>query len=292
MKTKIVICAATMALLATPVWAADWPTKKAAPIAPILAVNDIVNANNQITLDFADTYLDYLESDSPSGAPLDSEKGWVPGLAVSGSLMRNWIVDNLYLYGQFKWVDGHSAYVGGTSGNPVYGSFTNTDGAEIFNEDFRVGKGFAINSSFMLTPYVGAGARQWGRNLPGAGGYHEDYSDGYVGGGLLAQFSPISRLVLSANGLIGSTFDASMTSSRIAGGFPITPQTYDLGAKPIYMLGASADYAITQNIHVNAGVDYVNFHFGKSAVSPIDFTYEPNSATSETTLKVGLGYGF
>lgn len=290
MGTKIFICAAATALLATPVWAADLPTMKAPPVAPMLAMNDIVNANNQISLDFVETYLNYLETDSPSGAKLDAETGWIPGLAVTGSLMRNLFVDNVYLYGQFKWVDGSSHYVGALGGG-AFGSFVNTDGAEIFNQDFRIGKGFALTPGFMLTPYLGVGAREWSRNLSGASGYHEDYSNGYVGGGLLAQFSPVSRLVLSANGLIGSTFDASMTASDNPGGFPIPPQTFNLGASTMYMLGASADYAITQNIHINAGVDFDNFHYGKSPVG-IGGYLEPNSQTSETTWKVGMGFGF
>jgi hypothetical protein len=55
--------------------------------------------------------------------------------------------------------------------------------------------------------------------------------------------------------------------------------------------GISADYAVTANIHINAGLDYVNFAYGESGPSPYK-TVEPHSTTSNLMLKVGLGYAF
>jgi hypothetical protein len=251
--------------------------------------SDILSANNQISVDFAETYVDYMET--VGDTPFDSERGWLPGMSVSGSLMRDWVVKNLYLYGQFTWATGNTNYVGSYQGGN-YGDLTLSDGAVVDNEDFRVGKGFGLSNGVMLTPYIGAGARQWSRNLPGPGGYHEDYSHGYAGGGLLAQFSPSPRWVISANGLVGSTFGASMRSSLIPGGFPITPQTYDLGSAAIYMAGLSIDYAMTQRVHANVGIDYSNFRYGESQVSSMDGSYEPDSRTSQVALKVGLGFTF
>jgi hypothetical protein len=144
----------------------------------------------------------------------------------------------------------------------------------------------------MLTPYIGAGARQWGRNLPGASGYHEDYSHGYVGGGLMAQFALTPDLVVSVDGLVGSSFAANMTTSRTPGGFAITPQSYALGSSAIYQAGVSLDYAMTKQLHANAGIDYTSFKYGRSATSPIDTSYEPDSRTSQVVIKIGLGYAF
>lgn len=253
------------------------------------AGNGIVKSNNQVGIAFYGNHIDYLETNGST--PMDSEKGWQPGVAISGSVMKNWGIENLYLYGQFSWVNGHSNYVGSYIGG-TYGDLKQTDGAEVSNEDFRIGKGFSVNDNFMLTPYVGAGARQWGRNLPGSSGYHEDYSNGYAGGGLMAQFSPASRWVLSVNGLIGSTFGASMKTSLTPGGYAITPQTYNLGSSTIYKIGASVDYAATESIHVNAGVEYTSFNYGKSAISSIDGTYEPDSRTNELAAKIGIGFSF
>ena len=251
--------------------------------------SDIVKANNQVTLNVSGAYLDYLESSGST--PLDSERGWQPGLALSGSIMTDFVVPNLYLYGNLSWNKGNSDYVGSFIGGK-YGDLRQRDNAEITNEDFRIGKGFEIDDSFMLTPYLGLGARQWRRDVTGAGGYREDYSHGYVGGGLLAQYSPAPGWVFGVNGLIGSTFSASMKTTATAGGAAITPQTYKLGNSAIYMVGASVDRAITDTVHANVSVDYTNFSYGRSAVSPIDATYEPASRTSAVALKVGLGFAF
>jgi hypothetical protein len=251
--------------------------------------SDIVKANNQVTLNISEGYLDYLESSGST--PLDSERGWQPGLSLSGSMMTDFLVPNLYLYGSLSWNKGNSDYVGSFIGGN-YGDLRQRDNAEITNEDFRIGKGFDVSDSLMLTPYLGIGARQWRRDISGAGGYREDYSHGYVGGGLLAQYSPAPGWVLGVNGLVGSTFSASMKTTAVAGGAAITPQTYKLGNSAIYMVGASVDRAITDTVHANLSVDYTNFSYGRSAVSPIDSTFEPDSRTSAVALKVGLGFAF
>lgn len=251
--------------------------------------NDIVKANNQVILNLSEGYLDYLESSGST--PLDSERGWQPGLSLSGSIMTDFLVPNLYLYGNLSWNKGNSDYVGSFIGGN-YGDLRQRDKAEITNEDFRIGKGFDVSDSFMLTPYLGIGARQWRRDVSGTGGYREDYTHGYVGGGLLAQYSPAPGWVLGLSGLVGSTFSASMKTTAVTGGAAITPQTYKLGNSAIYMVGASVDRAITDTVHANFSVDYTNFSYGRSAVSPIDSTFEPDSRTSAVALKVGLGFAF
>lgn len=251
--------------------------------------SDIVKANNQVSLSVSGSYLDYLESSGST--PLDSERGWQPGLSVGGSLMTDIGLSNVYLYGNLSWNKGNSDYTGSFIGGR-YGDLRQRDNAEIYNEDFRIGKGFEVSDSFMLTPYLGIGARQWRRDINGAGGYREDYSHGYVGGGLLAQYSPAPGWVLGVNGLVGSTFSASMKTTATAGGAAITPQTYNLGNSAIYMVGASVDRAITDTVHANVSVDYTNFNYGRSAVSRIDNTFEPDSRTSTVAFKVGLGFAF
>src|SRR5262249_8156749 len=157
--------------------------------------------NNQISLDFAATDFDYLETDD-AGDPLDAERGWVvPGLSAKGSVMGKVLgISNIYASGRFTWVDGETDYKGSLIGG-AYGSFLNTDRAEVWEGDFRLGKGVELGPSVMFTPFAAGGVRKWGRNLSGPSGYHEDYTHGYVGGGLLLQASPFDRLVLSVDGL-------------------------------------------------------------------------------------------
>jgi hypothetical protein len=247
---------------------------------PCCAPDAIIRSNNQISADFAATNFDYSEAIG------DKEKGWVPGLSITGSWMGTFYGVHPYLWGRFTWLSGSTDY-SATSG-PV---LKNTDGADVKDEDFRIGLGFNLAKNVMLTPYVGLGWNDWNRNLSGPHGYHEEYTNGYVGGGLLLQVSPINRLVLSANGLVGSTFDASMNASDTPGGFPLPPfSPFNLGSSTLYMVGGSADYAITNMVHANVGVDYTNFQYGQSQVQ--FGAYEPNSRTFNVTVRVGLGIAF
>ena len=263
-------------------------------VAPRCYGGDIVRANNQVSADFVESNINYgPEFLTGVGAPLDTEKGWVPGFSVTGSIMNNiGSLCNVYLMGRFTLVDGNTTYVGSLQGNP-FGSLVQSDGAQVNNTDFRLGKGFSLGPNWMLTPYVGGGTNWWDRFLPGPSGYDEKYTHAYVGGGLLLQVSLAPRWVLSADGLVGTTVDSAMTTSTTPGGFPfLFPQTYTLGSKLMYMAGGSIDYAFDRHWHANVGVEYVHFQYGQSPLSPIDFSLEPNSTTSYLTLSVGAGFGW
>ena len=250
------------------------------------AGNDIINSNNQVGIQFVDTHFAYKEKDD-FGAPLDSESGWVPGIGVSASLMKNWFVENFYLQAQFSWSDGKTAYKGAYIDGGGYGSVVAKDGATVKDFDFRVGKGFELRRDAMLTPFFGIGWHDWDRKV-NAG---EDYSNGYYGAGLLFQYSPLSRMVLSVDGLVGRTFDSQISIASIpdAG---IVGSSLSLGQATTYKLGVSDDYALTRSIHVNAGFEWTKFDYGKSSPDPTDTYYEPDSRTSNVTVRVGAGYSF
>jgi hypothetical protein len=277
-------------LIAGPGWAADLPTMKAPPVPPPLATNDIINANNQMAVDFLGTSFGYTEFASfavpgtPSGGKLDTETRWIPGVNASLSVMRNWFVENFYFNAQVSYSSGDTHYTGQNIHGGGFGSLTTSDYAHVLDTDFRIGKGFAIQSNVMLTPYLGFGSHYWDRGpLP------EDYSNGYVGAGLLTQYAPMSKVVLSAYGLIGGTVGPSI--SVHAG---VNSWSGDLGDSAIYKTGASIDYALIGNIHVNAGLDYVYYQYGQSAQHVLaggTFS-EPHSTTSNLMAKVGLGYAF
>lgn len=267
--------------------AADMPLK-APPRPPACASNVITRANNQVYVDFATRHLDYRESDPAGVFPvLDSEKGWIPGVTGNASLMQDWLgFCHLYLSAQITYLSGNTHYF--AAAGPVT---SNTDPAQIWDEDFKLGKGFDVSSNAMLTPYVGGGSHLWGRTLAGPNGYHEDYRHAYVGGGVLFQVSPVQRLVLGLDGFVGSTFDARMNTSLTPGGFPIPVQTFTLGNAAIWRIGGTADYAFTQNWHGNVGVEFMHFHYGQSPVGIGGFL-EPTSNTDNVTVRVGLGYAW
>ena len=165
--------------------------------------SDIIDSNNQISVQFVTTDFGYKEVSG--SAPLDTEsncgaRGW-----VSFSLMKNWFVSNLYFNAQYSYADGKTDYVGSYWGG-TFGSLKTQDTAIVNDFDFRLGKGFELQRNLMATPYFGIGFHDWQRG--GNGG--EEYSHGYYGAGLLLQWSPFSRFVLSGNGLIGQTFNSQI----------------------------------------------------------------------------------
>ena len=265
----------------------------AAPVAPPVSscwVNDITRANNQVSLDFTETSFWYgpeiISSAVPRGSGLDAETAYLPGLQVTGSAMANiGAICNLYISGSFSWFQGNTSYF-------QFGGPSTINQATVEDSDFRLGKGFNVGPNGMITPYFGAGTNLWNRYLTGPGGYREIYTHDYAGAGVLLQYSPGPGWVLSVDGLIGEAFNSSMTTSLTPGGFPIIPATYGITNKPVYMVGGSIDYAITEHLHANVGVEYTYFQYGQSPVNPISGDLEPNSTTSYLTLSVGAGYSW
>ncbi len=289
---------------------ADMATK--APVfkaPPSGCAYDIIRANSQISVDFAATDWNYAEFNQfaagggalanpafPVGATLNTEKGWLPGVAVTGSYMSDCssgFFSNIYLYGRGTYLSGHTTeWVNGVPG-------TFSDPARVWDGDFRVGKGFQVSSNVMLTPYIGAGVDDWRRTISGVptGALIEDYSHGYVGAGLLLQVAVAPGFVVSAYGLGGGTFNSQMNfnPNTAVNAVLFGPNhTFTLGNSETVKAGASIDYAFTNNWHMNAGVDYTYFKYGASRqeLLPLFGTFEPPSRTSNVTATVGVGYSF
>lgn len=283
-KLSCAFCVASLAVIGDDAFAADMLVKSS--LDPRPWINPILVANTQVGLGIVAQGVDYFET-VPAFPRLDSETGWIPGLQLSVSAMAPiGPVSSVYMMAAFTWLRGDTAYAAAT------GLVTaDRSGADVKALDLRFGKGFDIATSWMLTPYVGAGYRGWDRNLgkgASASGYRELYEHTYVGGGLMAQWAASDRLVLSASGLIGTTLSPRMSISY-NGGVPTDPFTFRLGRSTIYMAGLSADYAMTEEWHANGGVDYTSFRYGVSPAAP-DGSFEPDSRTSAWTIKAGVGY--
>ena len=299
MKKSLLAIAATVAMLGSPALAADMALKAPPPPA-CPAVADIVRADTQVSLDAAGTHFDYREFTAGFGTTvLDSEKGWVPGVSITGSVMADTSlfgtnVCDLYGFMRYSWFNGTTNYWSAPTG-PL------TDGANVNEFDFRFGKGFVIAPNTMITPYIGTGARAWQRYLDGPGGYQEIYSHDYAGGGLLLQYAPTPGLVLSLNGLVGSTFNANIEGMPKPGGAAVISTRNALGSELLYMVGGSADYALTAHWHVNAEVDFTSWRYGQSApfcagpaFGPCTPTnaLEPNSQSDIVEVRGGFGYAW
>ncbi len=249
----------------------------------------IVSANNQVGIQAISTHVDYTETgDGTLGSPtgtLDTEKGDVPGYALSVSLMRNWLATNDYMRLQYSHNQGNTNYVGQLMSGGGYGSVVGTSSATMDDYSARYGFGYALSEKSMLTPYLEIGRHKWERNVTGQ--YLETYEHNYYGIGVLGQYAPADRWVLSANALFGHTTDSHIN-------VPLVGLNTDLGNSSMYQLGLSADYAIGKNFHANIGVDYSEFKYGMSAINAVGgyYVWEPDSKTRYTTYKVGVGYAF
>lgn len=253
-------------------------------------VSDIKASNNQLVFGIMSTNVDYTETGdgtlTPSGT-LDTEKGRVPGYSLSISTMQDLWLGNDYIEAEYDHASGNTNYTGalctpaGVCG--AFGSYVGTSGASLTNYSARYGEGLIVNDLLMLTPYVEFAHHEWDRGV----NWGELYTSNYSGIGVLGQYSPASRLVLSANALFGRTFGNNID---VTGSF-----SGALGNSNLYRAGAAADYAFTKNFHLNVGVDYTSFQYGISALYPLGggyYAWEPDSKTNYTTVRIGLGYGF
>ena len=249
-------------------------------------VSDIKSSNNQVRMQISSTNVDYTETGNgrlgTSTGTLDTESGRVSGYALSISAMQDLWLGNDYVAAEYDRASGKTNYVGSLQGG-VFGSVVSTSTAEIIDYSIRYGKGFIVGSKLMLTPYLEFGSHEWDRGV----NQGETYNHDYYGIGALCQFSPVSELVLSANALLGSTFKSNID---VVGAF-----SGSLGNSGLYKAGVGADYAFTRGFHGSIGIDYVHFNYGISGIYPVGgglVAWEPDSKTTYTIAKIGLGFGF
>lgn len=255
--------------------------------------SDIIDTNNQVGIQYISTNVNYTETGNvnSSGSSLrasDSENGSVPGYALNLSVMKNWWLGNDY----FKLGYSHnSGNISGT-GNLVYnnsnvGSGAGNDSATLEDYFVRYGKGFITSNNTMITPYFELGHHEWNRSLT-AGNYFAnlDYTNRYYGIGGLAQFSPIKKLTLDIDALIGRNYGTFVNIANIG--------STSLAGDNLWRAGIGADYAFSKSFHGNIGVDYTSFNYGMSNLYNFSggSAYFAGAKTNYTTAKIGVGYSF
>ncbi len=252
----------------------------------IAGVPDIVASNNLLQIQYRSTNVDYTETGigllGTRTGVLDTETGPVAGLGASVSAMKG--PGNIYFHAEYDSSNGSTKYTGAFQGG-VFGSVVGSSSATLTDYSLRLGKGVALREQFMLTPYFELGYHQWDRGV----NYGETYLHYYYGAGVLGQYSPESRLVLSASAMIGNTFGSYITVNSGPGLYGFAGA---LGDSMISRIGAAADYAFTPTVHANIGVDYTSFSYGMSALYPVPggVSWEPDSKTKYTTFRIGLGF--
>lgn len=250
------------------------------------AVNSsILSADNNISAAFNDTNMNYQENITK--VPADSETGFMPGFTLGTSFLGSvYGVNNLYADIHYTRDSGAIAYKGSLNTGAVYDTTDNSTTNRVVG---RVGVAFPVASNVVLTPYVAGGYQEWNRNLTGQYGYSENYSSGLVGVGGLAQYSPMNRVVLTANANIEAIVGGGMTPSNV----PLYGNT--LGSASFQTsgeenLGVSANYEFAPSWSVFAGLKYTHFTYTGGAL--MHGATEPSSATNLFGVTTGIAYNF
>ncbi|MDR3424541.1 MAG: hypothetical protein P4M13_05610 [Alphaproteobacteria bacterium] len=253
--------------------------------APVLArgIDAIRGSDNAVWLSTGASFLNYKEALSPM---TDGERGWLPSFAAGASYMNP---NNWYFVGEGSISFGDAPYNGAleniqTGQETPYSDWTHET---VINVDGKVGKGFALNDNSMLIPYGELGMRFWDRDIKGAYGYVEDYSQFDALGGLMFQITPIDRLILSAYGSYGLTFAGKMNTQAT---------DLHLGSAGMYKVGGKVSYALTPRIDLFTTLDFDHFRNVNSGEEPdYEIGYyimEPSSFTNETTTRIGVAYRY
>ena len=241
-------------------------------------IQSIRAADNEIWGSVGESLFNYKESIKPIP---DSEHGWTPSIAGGLNYMGS---NNWYFAVDAAYTTGKDTYSGAYLLSPSTPVKSQTQ-EDITTASVKFGRGYALGQSVMLTPYGELGGRFWSRDL--GGGQVEDYHNFDFQLGLMGQFSPIKRLVLSGYASYGPTFGGEMKTDGV---------TYPLGSAGMMKLGGKVGFDLAPRWELFTTLDYDHFHYVKSPVEydPNAGAYflEPSSRTNETAWRVGLGYHF
>ena len=265
-------------------------TRMAVTGAAILSVTcawadtvDIRRADNAVWVNGGSSYMDYREHGA--GSTQDSDKGWLPTVAVGTSLLASDraapVLRNLYLRAEGQVSMGNTAYDGTGCTMHLCNSTSTSSDDRLYALDLQMGRAFTLPRQIMLIPFVQIEYRHWNRDTLN-GGISETLTNGSVQGGLTAQYSPTSRWVLGVTASGGTTLDSAMTT----GG-----QTYALGQAAIWQVQGKAGYLLTDRLEVTGGAGYQVFSAGASAADSRGYA-QAGSDTGRITVLVGASYHF
>ena len=246
------------------------------------SVNGIRAANNEIGASVVDSLFNYQENIKSQAA--DTESGWQPGFGIDGSYMgKFWGLHNIYMETHFGYTSGSVEYMGSLSNGALYNG---TDNATTYRVLGRLGKGYTVGRSSMLTPYITGGFQHWNRDLTGPYGYTEDYSAGLVGAGVKYQYEITPRWIVGANGNVMAVVGGQMTPSVYNG--VLGTASFDTSGEED--VGVSTDYRISGPLHVFGGVHLT--HFNYTGGKPNYGFREPSSQTNQFNVDAGVAYSF
>ncbi|MDD3370780.1 MAG: hypothetical protein PHE27_03020 [Alphaproteobacteria bacterium] len=238
-------------------------------------IQAIREANTALWASIGGDFLNYKEPVSPIP---DSEHGWLPSIAGGLSYMGK--TSNTFLDIEASVSFGDEDYKGAYMNFPTV-PLSGTTHSVITQVDAKVGQGFELGDSVMVTPYVDFGYRYWERDVTGT--FLERYQHFELLGGAMLQASLTRNLIFTAYGAAGGTFSPTMESAY---------GDFDLGSSGVFKAGGKLGYTMTRNWELFTSVDVNHFRYFKSNVIyyGADGYYEPTSSTTETAIRLGVSY--
>ena len=251
----------------------------------------IYNANNQGSFHFG------YETQNFSGGTTANEyhlKGGLPTFGIAYSKTWNTI---------YTQIAATEAY-GATSSQVSYGNATTHNNT--FDVSGKLGYVYARTQNIALTPYATLGYHRALQNIQGMptnessitnnvretyyiNGVAETYQHSWYGIGLRAQWSPLSKLVLSADGNVGRTFNANMHSWAPLN-LPIYT-SYSLGGATYQMAAVGADYLVENNWHLSANASYLHYTYSPSGANVFGIS-TVTDRVHQYSVDLGIGYSF
>jgi hypothetical protein len=262
----------------------------------------LFSADNVVGLSLGSQHQHY--SEYYGGSIADGNYGGVqPSYHVYFSALRDWRnISNLYFAGSVSYANGSTTYNGAlqnylTGATTPYSDRTPT---RFVDWNIRAGKGFALNEdeNVQLIPYLDYSQHYWDRlNGGGEGDYSEYYRHRAVSVGVIAQYAPSDKWVLSAEAQAGYLFHATVLAPshegiiNLGNGYYLqgTNGPIKLGNHTTVMAGVGADYAVTYHFHVTANYSWQRYGYGQGVNN--DFI-EPTSRTIMQRFEVGFALTF
>ncbi len=223
----------------------------------------IVQSDNEVGFGLAGVYNRFSQNDTAA-----SSRGWLPGVTAYARAMRDYAgVRHLYvsLRDHYAWGGVHQG------GLPGSGGFVHQNAVYL-----RLGKGFAVRSDWLLTPYLQVGDQYQNREL-GPGSTLSTHNR-VVGGGLMIQYALTPAVVLGVDGSVGATVDPTINARGIFPGADRHPASRLADA-----VSVTVDDRLTRHFHAFGRVAYDHRAYGLPAGV---------SDQQDLVLETGVAYSF
>jgi hypothetical protein len=262
-------------------------------------------ANNVIGLGLGSQQQNYREF--MRGATVDSNRGDIkPSYRLYVTAQRDLLgIPDLYLGASVSYASGENTYRGalvdGVTGAQI--PIAGRTPTRLFDWSLCAGKAFTLNEAATIQwiPYLDYSQHRWDRlDGGGVGDYSEHYSHSMLSVGVIGQYAPTDRLVLSAEAQLGRLYDASVRVRSMEGPLYFNDGPYRyymngangpivLGSHNAVMFGLGADYAVTSTLHVTAGYRWQRFGYGMGTNNDV---VEPKSTSIMQRVEVGIALTF